>query len=54
MKLTKTVVEKLKPHTEVELKIIEGASHFFEGHLDELKQTITEWAHRHATSSKSA
>jgi uncharacterized protein len=27
----------------VELKIIKGAGHFFEDHLDELKRAITEW-----------
>lgn len=27
----------------VELHIIKGAGHFFDGHLDELKQVITEW-----------
>ena len=27
----------------VELQIIKGADHFFDGHLDELKQAITDW-----------
>jgi alpha/beta superfamily hydrolase len=27
----------------VELKVIKGAGHFFDDHLDELKQAITEW-----------
>ncbi len=30
----------------VELKVIAGADHFFEGYLDELKQVITNWATR--------
>jgi alpha/beta superfamily hydrolase len=30
----------------VELHIIKGADHFFEGHLDELKQVITRWTQR--------
>ncbi|MGI8917703.1 MAG: alpha/beta hydrolase [Pyrinomonadaceae bacterium] len=29
--------------TDVEVKIIPGADHFFAGHLDELKQALTEW-----------
>lgn len=33
----------LKNNTAVELKAIAGADHFFEGHLDELKRTISEW-----------
>jgi len=39
----KEMVAKLEPHTQVQLSIIEGAGHFFEGHLDELKQVIKEW-----------
>lgn len=34
---------KVSVHAPVELKVIEGAGHFFERHLDELKQVITEW-----------
>ena len=30
----------------VELKVVAGADHFFEGHLDELKQAITDWVTR--------
>jgi alpha/beta superfamily hydrolase len=30
----------------VELRVIKGTGHFFEGHLDELKQAITEWTTR--------
>ncbi len=38
------LVDQIKPHnTEVELQIIKDSGHFFEGHLDELKQTITSW-----------
>ena len=32
-----------KNNANVELQIIKGADHFFAGHLDELKQTITGW-----------
>ena len=34
---------QLERVTKVELRIIPGADHFFAGHLDELKQAITEW-----------
>ena len=37
------LVTKLQPYTQVQLSVIEGADHFFEGHLDELKQVIREW-----------
>ncbi|HEV2829499.1 MAG TPA: alpha/beta fold hydrolase [Pyrinomonadaceae bacterium] len=30
----------------IELNVIKDAGHFFEGHLDELKQEITNWARR--------
>lgn len=33
----------------VELKVIKGAGHFFEGHLDELKQVVKDWARRQLT-----
>ena len=42
------LVEKLKTHTDAELHVINDCGHFFEGHLDELKQIITEWAKRHS------
>ncbi len=37
------LVDQLEGQTEVTMKIIRGADHFFVGHLDELKQAITEW-----------
>lgn len=37
------LARQLEANAAVELKIIAGADHFFEGHLDELKQAITEW-----------
>lgn len=40
------LVDKLKSHTSVELQVINDCGHFFEGHLDELKQIITEWIKR--------
>ena len=41
------LVDKIKVHNPaVELHIIKGSGHFFEGHLDELKQAITDWTKR--------
>ena len=41
------LAERLKSHTDVEIHIIRGAGHFFDEHLDELKQVITDWTRRH-------
>ncbi len=44
------LVDEIKRHNRaVELNIIKGSGHFFEGHLDELKQAITDWAKRKHT-----
>ena len=41
------LVDKIKQHNRsVTLRIIKDSGHFFEGHLDELKQAITDWAMR--------
>jgi len=41
------LVAQIKKHNSaVELDIIRSSGHFFEGHLDELKQAITDWANR--------
>ncbi len=48
------LVDKLKPHTSVELKVISDCGHFFEGHLDDLKQAITDWTERQLTALQSA
>lgn len=37
------LVARIENQTAVQVKIIEGAGHFFDGHLDELKATITQW-----------
>lgn len=37
------LVDELRQHAPTQLVIIGGADHFFEGHLDELKNAITEW-----------
>jgi alpha/beta superfamily hydrolase len=41
-----SLLDKLKQHADVELHVVKAAGHFFEGHLDELKQVITDWAKR--------
>ena len=42
-----TLVDKIAQHNaSVELHVIKGAGHFFEGHLDELKEAITDWTKR--------
>jgi alpha/beta superfamily hydrolase len=41
------LVDNIKRHNpNVELHIIKDSGHFFEGHLDELKQAITNWIKR--------
>jgi len=41
------LVEKIKQHSaEVELCLIKDSGHFFAGHLDELKEAITDWTRR--------
>jgi alpha/beta superfamily hydrolase len=37
------LVDSTPPEAKPRVKIIEGADHFFEGHLDEMKRAITEW-----------
>ena len=40
----RALVAELEPSVPVQLVVIPGAGHFFEGHLDELKRAITDWA----------
>jgi alpha/beta superfamily hydrolase len=42
----RALVTRLRSQTDTQLSIIEGAGHFFEGHLDEMKRAITEWARK--------
>jgi alpha/beta superfamily hydrolase len=43
----RSLVEEIKKNNStVELHIIPGCGHFFEGHLDELKRVITDWIRR--------
>lgn len=44
----KTLVNKLRSTTDVELHVVADCGHFFEGHLDELKQVISDWVRRQA------
>ena len=37
------LVEKVSAHAPAQLRVIEGAGHFFDDQLDELKAAITEW-----------
>ena len=38
------LVAEIAAHAPAELRVIEGAGHFFDTQLDELKRVITEWA----------
>lgn len=40
----RNLVAKLEQNAPVQLRVIAGSGHFFEGYLDELKRLITEWA----------
>jgi alpha/beta superfamily hydrolase len=40
----RALAARLPTHSPVQIEIIEGAGHFFEGHLDEMKRVISEWA----------
>jgi alpha/beta superfamily hydrolase len=41
------LVDRIRQHNaSVELRVIKDSGHFFEGHLDELKQAITDWTKR--------
>jgi alpha/beta superfamily hydrolase len=39
----RALVASLLPEARARLEIIDGADHFFEGHLDEMKRVITDW-----------
>ena len=45
-RLRSLVDEIKKNNSSVELHVIHDCCHFFEGHLDKLKQVITDWARR--------
>ncbi|MFN2455761.1 MAG: alpha/beta hydrolase [Pyrinomonadaceae bacterium] len=52
----RALIAKLPAEAHARLALIEGAEHFFEGHLDELKRAITDWTREqleHANASAS-
>jgi alpha/beta superfamily hydrolase len=52
--LLQELVSAIRKHNaSVELQIIKGADHFFVGHLDELKEVITDWVSQQTAASKS-
>jgi alpha/beta superfamily hydrolase len=46
----KKLISQLGPDVDVQLVVIPDADHFFEGHLDELKQAITSWAKKRSNN----
>lgn len=44
------LADQLKERSDVEVHIVEGADHFFEGRLEELKRIITDWISRQINS----
>ena len=52
LKRLRNLVDRLKASddVEVELRVIKDCGHFFEGHLAELKQAITDWSKRQLDS----
>jgi alpha/beta superfamily hydrolase len=48
------LVERVAAKTMVELVVIAGADHFFEGHLDELKRAITTWIEKQLAAAVTA
>ena len=46
VELLRSLAASVERSTEVQLVVIRGAGHFFEGHLDELKQAITDWVEK--------
>jgi alpha/beta superfamily hydrolase len=48
----KRVIAQMPADLDIRLVIIPDADHFFEGHLDELKQAITDWIRKRLTSNQ--
>ncbi len=46
LNLVTALAARLKENANVELHVIKDSDHFFEGHLEELKQIITDWTKR--------
>ena len=49
VKEVEQLARRLQQQTQVGLRIIPGADHFFAGHLEEFKQAIEEWASKQLT-----
>jgi len=47
------LVERVAQHASTEIRVIEGAGHFFDNQLDELKRVITEWVLKGAPGESS-
>lgn len=43
VELVRALVKRLETQADVQLVVVANAEHFFEGHLDELKEAITRW-----------
>ena len=41
------LVEKVAKNTDAELVVIENSGHFFDDHLDKLRETVCDWTTRH-------
>ncbi len=48
LKHVTALVTRLQGNADVELQVIKHCGHFFEGHLDELKNAVTDWTKRHS------
>lgn len=44
--------DSIKPHADAELKVFENSGHFFDDHLDELRETIKDWTLEKLKSEK--
>jgi alpha/beta superfamily hydrolase len=49
-RLLELVLEMEQNNTSVTLSVIKDSGHFFEGHLDELKDAVTDWTKRHLST----
>ncbi|MCU1264201.1 MAG: hypothetical protein JWM21_519 [Acidobacteria bacterium] len=50
----KKLISQLDADLDVELVVVDKADHFFNGHLDDLKQAITDWAKKRMRSNDPA
>lgn len=52
VKEVEQLARRLQQQTQVDLRIIPGADHFFTGHLEEFKQVIEDWASKQLTLTR--